>query len=60
RTNDSRYFKSAMTTQGVGVVYKENFHSFSELRHKINAWIARRIKHSKADSDINVRKNKNK
>ena len=60
RTNDSRYFKSAMTTQGVGVVYKENFHSFSELRHKINAWIARRITHSKADSDINVRKNKNK
>ncbi len=32
RSNDSRYFKSAMTTQGMGIVYKEQFNTFSELR----------------------------
>lgn len=60
RTNDSRYFKSAMTTQGVGIVYKESFHSFSELRRKIQSWIAKRITRSKADSDIKTTKQRDK
>lgn len=31
RANDNRYFKSALNTQGFGVVYKENYNSLSEL-----------------------------
>lgn len=31
RANDNRYFKSALNTQGFGVVYRENYNSLSEL-----------------------------
>ncbi len=52
RTNDSRYFKSAMTTQGVGLVYKENFHNFPALYRQFVNWITRRISRSRAESDL--------
>jgi hypothetical protein len=31
RANDNRYFKSALNTQGVGVVYRENFNHPKDL-----------------------------
>jgi hypothetical protein len=31
RANDNRYFKSALNTQGFGVVYKENYNNLSDL-----------------------------
>jgi len=31
RANDNRYFKSALNTQGFGVVYRENYNTLSEL-----------------------------
>lgn len=31
RANDNRYFKSALNTQGAGIVYKEDFNTFSDL-----------------------------
>ena len=31
RANDNRYFKSALNTQGFGVVYRENYNSLSDL-----------------------------
>lgn len=52
RSNDSRYFKSAMTTQGVGVVYKETFNTLSELRQAIVNRIVRQIVKSKGESDL--------
>jgi len=58
RSNDSRYFKSAMTTQGVGVVYKETFNTLSELRQAFVDRIVRQIVKSKGESDLrNNRKN---
>jgi hypothetical protein len=35
KANDSRYFKSALNTQGIGIVYKENYNSLSELFRKM-------------------------
>lgn len=58
RSNDSRYFKSALNTQGAGLVYKETFNSFSELRRDIIERIGRQIKRSKAESDLPKRKKK--
>ena len=52
RSNDSRYFKSAMTTQGVGVVYKESFSTLSELKQSYVERIVRQIVQSNAQSDI--------
>lgn len=31
RANDNRYFKSALNTQGFGVVYRENYNSLTDL-----------------------------
>jgi len=31
RANDNRYFKSALNTQGAGIVYKEDFNTLSDL-----------------------------
>jgi hypothetical protein len=31
RANDDRYFKSALNTQGLGIVYKENFNNLSDF-----------------------------
>ncbi len=56
RSNDSRYFKSAITTQGVGVVYKESFNTFSEVRRLIIDRFTRQIERSKAESDLPKKK----
>jgi len=52
RSNDSRYFKSAMTTQGMGVVYKETFNTLSELRQAYVERVVRQIAKSKGESDL--------
>jgi len=31
KANDNRYFKSALNTQGLGLVYKEDFNKVSDL-----------------------------
>jgi len=31
RANDDQQFKSALNTQGLGIIYKENFSNFSDL-----------------------------
>lgn len=35
RANDNRYFKSALNTQGVGVVYRENFNTLQDFVRQI-------------------------
>ncbi len=34
RANDNRYFKSALNTQGVGILYKEDFNTLNDLFSK--------------------------
>jgi len=41
KANDNRYFKSALNTQGIGIVYKENYNNFSDLLHQMVETIKR-------------------
>jgi hypothetical protein len=34
RANDNKYFKSALNTQGVGILYKEDFNSLQDILKK--------------------------
>lgn len=52
RSNDSRYFKSAMTTQGVGLGYRESFNNLLELRQLLSERIASQIIQSLKESDL--------
>ncbi|MDD2618986.1 MAG: translocation/assembly module TamB domain-containing protein, partial [Bacteroidales bacterium] len=52
RSNDSRYFKSAMTTQGVGLGYRESFNNLLELRQLFAERIASQIIKSLNESDL--------
>lgn len=52
RSNDSRYFKSAMTTQGVGLGYRESFNNLLELRQLFAERIAAQIIKSLNESDL--------
>ncbi len=52
RSNDSRYFKSAMTTQGVGLRYRESFNNLLELRQLFAERIAAQIIKSLNESDL--------
>jgi len=52
RSNDNRYFKSAMTTQGVGLGYRESFNNLLELRQLFAERIADQIIKSLKESDL--------
>lgn len=38
RANDNQYFKSALNTQGVGIVYKENYNSLFDIIRSMFFW----------------------
>ena len=57
RANDNKYFKSALNTQGVGILYKEDFNSLGDLVRKPAAIEKREAASEKAATKKRNKKN---
>lgn len=52
RSNDSRYFKAAMTTQGIGLIYKESFKNLKNLMDSFSERIRKQVSSSLEEADF--------